>query len=288
MKREQGAWIEDSAGNDVPIRGLCHLGRSTTNHVVVQDPMVSRRHALIQAQGHAEYWLVDFGSRNGTYLNNQRIAHPCRLHDGDQVRIGSSSYVFHQADNSALAATLTGWGEQTVFDVRMVNAWLLVADIIGSTQLIANLPQGELPLVTGKWLSTCRDIIERCGGRINQFMGDGFFAYWRDHTGREADIVRAMQALHEQQLEAHPAFRLVVHFAPVVLGGIAIGEEERISGGEVHFIFRMEKLARKLEVSCLLSDPVKVRLAGLLPTRDVGSHVLEGFQKATGFHTWTR
>ena len=118
-------------------------------------------------------------------------------------------------------------------------------------------------------------------------MGDGFFAYWRDHTDREADIVRAMQALRQQQLESHPAFRLAIHLAPVVLGGVAIGEEERISGGEVHFLFRMEKLAGQLDVSCLLSQPVKARLAELLPTRDVGSHLLPGFKDAIGFHAWT-
>jgi adenylate cyclase len=284
---EQGAWIEDSAGRDVAIRGVCHLGRSPTNHVVVQDPLVSRIHALIQAQGDAEYWLVDFGSRNGTYLNNQRIAQPCRLHDGDQVRIGGSSYIFHQAENPQLAPALATGTEQTVFDVRNVDAWLLVADIIESTRLISDLPEDELPLVTGKWLSTCRDIIESCGGRINQFMGDGFFAYWRDHPGCEADIVRAMQELHHQQLQAHPAFRLVVHLAPVVLGGIAIGEEERISGGQVHFVFRMEKLASKLNVARLVSEPVRTRLAGMLPTCDVGRHTLPGFQDEMGFYAWS-
>jgi class 3 adenylate cyclase len=287
MRCERGAWIEDSAGKDVPIRGACYLGRATMNHVVVQDPLVSRCHALIQAQGDAEYWLVDFGSRNGTYLNNQRIAQPSRLHDRDQVRIGGSNYVFHQTENARLASTLSGGAEQTVFDVRMANAWLLVADIIDSTQLITHLSHDELPLVTGKWLAACRDIIESCGGRINQFMGDGFFAYWRDHPGREAHIVRAMVALRQQQVEAHPAFRFVIHLAPVVLGGVAIGEEERISGGEVHFVFRMEKLAGQLEAPCLLSGPVNARLAELLPTRDAGSHVLPGFKDAVGFHAWT-
>ncbi len=288
MQREGGAWIEDSAGEEVFIRGACHLGRATTNQVVVSDPLVSRRHALIQAQGDAEYWLVDFGSRNGTYLNNQRIAQPNRLHDGDQVRIGSSNYVFRQPENTRFASNISGGAEQTVFDVRTTDAWLLVADIIDSTRLVNLIPPDELPLMTGKWLATCRDIIEGCGGRINQFMGDGFFAYWPDHPGREADILRAMEALHEQQLHAHPPFRFIIHLAPVVFGGVAIGEEERISGGAVHFAFRMEKLAGQMELACLLSEPAKARLSALLPTRSAGSHILPGFQGEVGFHTWAR
>lgn len=287
VRREAGAWIEDGAGREYPIRGACHMGRAAINHVIVLDPLVSRRHALIQAQGDAEYWLVDFGSRNGTYLNNQRIAQPSRLHDGDLVRIGGSDYVFRQAKDACTVSTLSGGAELTMFDVRMTNAWLLVADIIGSTQLVIQLPPDELPLVTGKWLATCRDTIESHGGRINQFMGDGFFAYWRDHPGREADIVRAMAALRQQQQQALPPFRFVIHLAPVVFGGVAIGEEERISGGEVHFVFRMEKLAGSLNLPCLLSAPAQARLAGEIGTSAAGSHRLQGFPEAVPFHTWS-
>ena len=281
------AWIEDAQGTETPVHGNCSLGRSAQNHLVVDDPLVSRRHALIQAQQESEYWLVDFGSCNGTYLNQRRIVQPTRLKAGDQVRIGSRDYRFHQVQHPELLSNPGVAAEQTVFDVRLTQSWLLVADIIGSTGLVTRLPPDQLPLVTGKWLASCRDIIESCEGRINQFMGDGFFAYWRDHPGREADVVQAMTSLRQLQLQALPPFRIVIHFAPVVFGGVAIGEEERISGGDVHYVFRMEKLAGQLKIPCLLSDAAQVRLAALLPTRDVGDHLLPGFQQAARFHAWT-
>lgn len=290
MVRDWAAWIEDAAGQQIPIHGSCDLGRAGTNHVTVDDPLVSRRHAQIQAQtpvqGGSEYWLVDFGSRNGTYLNDQRIAQPTRLHDGDKIRIGGSDYRFRQITDSELALSLWSGSDQTIYDLRTTCSWLMVADIVDSTRLTKHLPPDELPLVTGRWLAGCRDTIEACGGRINQFTGDGFFAYWRDHPGREDDVVRAMQALRRQQVQAHPAFRFVLHLGPVVFGGMALGEEERISGGEVHFVFRMEKLAGRLGVPCLLSDPARERLGALESIQEAGSHVLPGFPEEVRFHVW--
>jgi class 3 adenylate cyclase len=284
---QNAAWIEDADGKQSPILGVCHLGRSANNEVVLRDPLVSRHHALIQTQGDDEYWVVDFGSRNGTYLNNQRISAPSRLHDGDSIRIGYCEYVFRQTSQVDQNHTLHGAAQQTVYDIRMADAWLLVADIVGSTKLIEELPQGEMPKMTGNWLGISREIIEESGGRINQFMGDGYFAYWKDQPGREADIESAMRSLRLQQYESNPAFRFVIHFSPVVIGGLAIGEEERISGSGVHFVFRMEKLASHLKLPCLLSAPAEARLKGLVSTTDAGMHTLPGFDEPTDFYAWS-
>jgi pSer/pThr/pTyr-binding forkhead associated (FHA) protein len=50
---------------------------------------VSRVHAAIDRAGES-LTIVDFGSRNGTYLNGQRLIphEPYLLHDGDEMRLG--------------------------------------------------------------------------------------------------------------------------------------------------------------------------------------------------------
>jgi serine protease Do len=54
------------------------------------DDLVSRRHAKItQSSGEAaEFSIADLGSRNGTFVNNQRIFGPVKLACGDLVRLG--------------------------------------------------------------------------------------------------------------------------------------------------------------------------------------------------------
>jgi adenylate cyclase len=271
------AWLEDSTGQRVPIRGTCSLGRSASNQVALSDETVSRRHAMIQAQGEDEFWVVDFGSRNGTYLNGRRVIHPTRLGHGDRLRLGAVEFLFQQADAAQTAPSTATASDRTVVALRSSQCWLLVADIMDSSRLVQELPLDELPLITGQWVAECKLTIEGCGGRINQFMGDGFFAFWHDRERIEIDVQRALHTLRRLQDQARPRFRFAVHLGQVVIGGVSLGEEERISGREVHFIFRMEKLAGTLGEVRLLSEAAWRRLNPLLETRDLGTHSLTGF-----------
>jgi adenylate cyclase len=280
------AWLEDPAGERLAIVSPCSLGRAPSNEIVLLDQRVSRRHAIIQVQGEQEYWLVDFGSRNGSYLNGQRLAQPTRLRDGDVLRFGSLEYRFRQADSTGHSHAPAMLADHTMADIRSARCWLLVADIIGSTKLTAELSPDVLPEVTGQWLAQSRDIIEEQGGRINQFVGDGFFAYWRDHDLAAAQIHKAVQALQAMQAKKSPPFRFVVHAGAVTFGGVSVGEEERISGAEVHFVFRMEKLASALGEPRLLSERAQSRLAGFLEPRDLGRHALHGFEGQFPFYAF--
>jgi hypothetical protein len=80
----------------VRLRDTCTLGRTDGNDVTLADSKVSRRHAVIHPQGPGELWLADLGSRNGTFLNGNRITTPTRLRHLDYIDIGPYRLVFHQ------------------------------------------------------------------------------------------------------------------------------------------------------------------------------------------------
>ncbi|RKR88063.1 type III secretion system (T3SS) inner membrane Yop/YscD-like protein [Micromonospora pisi] len=68
--------------------GTRRIGREEGVDIVIDDRKVSRRHAMLDlAQGRA--LLVDTGSTNGTWLNDQRISRPMELRDGDRIRVGN-------------------------------------------------------------------------------------------------------------------------------------------------------------------------------------------------------
>jgi len=272
------AWLEDQNRQRIPIRGSCSIGRAASNQVALPSDKVSRRHAMIQVQREHEFWLVDFGSRNGTYLNNRRITNPQRLQQGDRITVGPFEFLFLTPQAKQRGVIETVFADRTATDIREVKCWLLVADIIGSTRLIKELPPDEVPVMTGRWLAECKQTIEEHGGSINQFFGDGFFAYWRDHERAQLAVAAALQALRRLQDQARPGFRIVLHYGAVVMGGLSLGEEERISGEEVHFTFRMEKLAGRLGEVRLLSNSAWERLAALVEARAVGDHSVPGFE----------
>jgi predicted component of type VI protein secretion system len=59
------------------------------------DREVSRLHAELELVGR-DWTVVDDGlSRNGTFVNGERLSGRRRLHDGDRLRIGTTPMVFH-------------------------------------------------------------------------------------------------------------------------------------------------------------------------------------------------
>ncbi len=63
------------------------IGRDPQCHLRPASPMISKRHcALVQRDGKA--FIQDFGSTNGTSVNDQPVKQEIELHNGDRLKIG--------------------------------------------------------------------------------------------------------------------------------------------------------------------------------------------------------
>jgi predicted component of type VI protein secretion system len=89
-------WLEYQ-GHTLELRtGAVVVGRSSSCHVVLDDGLVSRRHAQFVV-GAKTVIVEDFGSVNGVYLNGERISGPRNLRDGDRVQIGKQDFTLRSA-----------------------------------------------------------------------------------------------------------------------------------------------------------------------------------------------
>src|ERR1035438_10346990 len=70
------------------------IGRGEGCAVMLDSRAVSRLHALIQRRDGGDYALVDLGSRNGCFVNNQRVSLPRVLSDGDRLAFGDQELLF--------------------------------------------------------------------------------------------------------------------------------------------------------------------------------------------------
>lgn len=71
--------------------GGLEIGRSPENDVVIDDDGVSRFHARL-LYDNGSLWLRDAGSRNGLFVNDQRVADHRALKVGDVVRIATTAF----------------------------------------------------------------------------------------------------------------------------------------------------------------------------------------------------
>lgn len=90
------------AGREFPVTGAIAIGRDVSAGIVLDDALVSRRHALVTADDGGAL-IDDLRSTNGTWVNDERVAAPRRVLLGDQIRIGRTLLALRP---EALAATL--------------------------------------------------------------------------------------------------------------------------------------------------------------------------------------
>lgn len=106
----------------------CTLGRRPELDVAIAwDPEVSGLHAELQGLG-GEWTIVDDGlSRNGTYVNGQRLGGRQRLRDGDRIRIGQTILVFKTGGIAPVRETVATGETGTLQELTDTQRKVLIA-----------------------------------------------------------------------------------------------------------------------------------------------------------------
>lgn len=158
---------------------------------------------------------------------------------------------------------------------------VLFADLRGFTKLA----EGRLPydtvFILNRYFDRMGASIERAGGRIDKFIGDGIMALFGIEDGPAAGArsailaVRGMaEALAELnrelavELEAPLRIAVGLHLGPVILGEMGHGRAVALTavGDTVNVASRLESVGKELDVQLVLSDAVAEH-AGL-PVQD--------------------
>jgi hypothetical protein len=75
-------------------QAVLNIGRKLENHLAIDDPRISRKHAQLRAiRGH--YVLFDLNSTGGTFLNGQRITQ-VTLKPGDVISLAGISLIYNE------------------------------------------------------------------------------------------------------------------------------------------------------------------------------------------------
>jgi class 3 adenylate cyclase len=152
------------------------------------------------------------------------------------------------------------------------DATLMFTDIEGFTTLSEKLTPAEVASVLNTYLATVVPAIERHGGVVNNFIGDGLFASFnlplelKDHAGaalRAAiDIQRALAA-KTFAAGVRLRTRLGINTGPVV--GVTIGTENRLNytllGDAVNIAARVEQINKQFG-SLILATESTMHAAG--------------------------
>src|SRR5258708_30679988 len=123
------------------IENTATIGRTPDNTIALPGNHVSRQHAIVRCHNGFQYQIMDLGSRNGTFVNDQRVVMPVTLEPGARVRIANYELVFDQTPDDepaghvdATLAVVSLEASQAVLSVA-----ILVCDIRGFSSMAQKL-----------------------------------------------------------------------------------------------------------------------------------------------------
>jgi hypothetical protein len=101
--------------------------RETADLVLDWDEQVSRLHAQFE-RVEQDWTVVDDGlSRNGTFVNGERLSGRRRLSDGDNLRFGATTMIFRSPQVDEQAGTAVASQVPTAVDLSTTQRRVLVA-----------------------------------------------------------------------------------------------------------------------------------------------------------------
>ncbi len=196
----------DSGYRRLPLTGTnCWtVGRSEDNNFVLPDRWISRNHAMLQYMESGEFYLIDLGSRNGSFVNGRRVSIPVTLKNGDHLTFGQTELEFYCPSSGHFEEVKPGSEKDftataTLHVRRLIS--VLVVDIRNFTGLTRQLDEKILSEVIGTWFRHAGEIIRENGSWVDKYIGDAVMAVWI-HGAQEVDnqeMLQILQALSAMQ-----------------------------------------------------------------------------------------
>lgn len=169
---------------------------------------------------------------------------------------------------------------------------IMFCDLVNSTALCERLSPEQWREVVLAYQQTAAAVIERYGGAIAQYLGDGLLVYFGHPQAHEdaperavrtgVALVECIRQLHLEPVHAqgmHLSVRIGIHTGQVVIGDIGAGARRELLalGDTPNLAARLQGLAAPDTV--VVSDGTRLLAGGSFAYADLGRHELKGVRE---------
>ena len=178
---------------------------------------------------------------------------------------------------------------------------VIFCDLVDSTRLADGMDPEDWREIVVSYYQAANGVIQRFGGHVAQYLGDGLLVYFGYPQAHEDDPERAVRAglgiigsltdvNAKLKTRGGPVLsvRIGIHTGPVVMGGASDGErKETVALGDTMNL--AARLQGQAEPNTVVMSAVTLRLVqGIFITRDLGSRELRGVAGQTAVHQAVR
>ncbi|MEB3337665.1 MAG: adenylate/guanylate cyclase domain-containing protein, partial [Leptolyngbyaceae bacterium] len=217
-----------------------------------------------------EFYLIDLGSRNGSFLNDRQVTIPVKIQSGDRVALGQSELeFFNPQENPELEELLEPDARDTsaTYERRLIS--VLVVDIRDFTVLTRKIDEKLLSEVMGLWFRRAGEIIREHGSWVDKYIGDAVMAVWI-HSSQWLSyeeisrILAAAKDFHKMTSVLHQEYPLPfplrvgagINTGYAMVGNSGSGDRPDYTalGDTVNAAFRLESATKQLGLDLALGE----------------------------------
>jgi len=263
------------------------IGRGDDNNFVLPDRWISRNHAMLQRMETGEFYLIDLGSRNGSFVDERRVTVPVTLQNGDRLTFGQTELEFYCPEPEYRSDTSSNNGDgdsqdftaTAMLHVRRFIS-VLVIDIRNFTGMTRQLDEKVLSETIGTWFRRAGDIIRDYGSWVDKYIGDAIMAVWihgAETVSQEEmlEIAQALSALHKMTSQLHEQYPLPapvrvgagVNTGYAMVGNTGTGDRPDYTalGDTVNAAFRLESSTKQIGMDIAFGETAYQYLIGSPP-----------------------
>lgn len=218
------------------------VGRGADNHIVLEGDSVSRRHAHFEKRKN-RWFIVDDGSTNGTYVNEEQIVRDALLQNGDRVKVGPTILKYLTGDDAEAKY------HEEIYRMTIVDG---LTQVHNKRYLYEAL---EREVIRGR----------RHDRPLSVLMFDiDYFKKINDHYGHLAgdfvlrDLAKVVQSrIRRDEIFARyggEEFVIVLPETPLE-GAVALAESLRARVEQHKFVFQGERIPTTVSIGCAVLDP---------------------------------
>lgn len=228
---------------------------------------------MLQRMETGEFYLIDLGSRNGSFVNGRRVSVPVTLQNGDRLTFGQTELEFYAPDviPSIEAGGISDSQEFTATATLHVRRLIsvLVVDIRNFTVMTRQIDEKVLSEVIGTWFRCAGDIIREYGSWVDKYIGDAVMAVWI-HGAQGVSheemirIAHALDSLHKMTSKLHERYPLPfplrigagLNTGYAMVGNTGTGDRPDYTalGDTVNAAFRLESSTKQIGMDIALGE----------------------------------
>jgi class 3 adenylate cyclase len=174
-----------------------------------------------------------------------------------------------------------------VIEAERRQLTVLFCDLVSSTKLAARLDPEDMARVIRAYQDSVTEVVERWGGHVAKYMGDGVLAYFGWPQAHEDEAERAVRAglglTEAVGKRIAPAGKPLAARVGIATGLVMVGEligegaakEQTVVGETPNLAARLQALAAPGSV--MISQATRKLVGGLFELTDLGQRRLKGF-----------